>query len=232
MNKYDKIGIGLIIIGFLIPMFVFMGFVIGLPFFIIGIIVLLFGTLKLKQKLIWIIAPIVLFYPISKAVYEVSFYFADIQKVDLILTADFKGTAIIIDNADFGQTFDKKNRREQIVFDKNGIAFYPTDLKLQGSRFRVYTRQKNGELKRILLSSESAEKPILLAYGESSFKKTVESEVKYVPYDFITIGGSLKEERYSDNRNELIELIKKGELETVYNNVYGSLLEPFSSRNK
>jgi len=232
MNKYDKIGIGLIIIGFLIPMFVFMGFVIGLSFFIIGMIVLLFGTLKLKQKLIWIITPLVLFYPISKAVYEVSFYFADFQKVDLILPADFKGTAIIIDNADFGQTFDKKYRREQIVFDENGIAFYPTELELQSSRFRVFTRQKNGELKRILLSSESSEKTTLLAFGESTFKKTVESEVKYVPYDFITIGGSLKEERYSNKRNELIELIEKGELETVYNTVYGSLLEPFSSRNK
>ncbi len=220
MNKYDKIGIGLIIIGFLFPMFVYMGFVIGLPIFIIGIIVLLFGSLKLKQKLIWILTPLVLFYPISKAVYKVSFYFADIQKVDLILPADFKGTAIIIDNADFGQTFDKKNRREQIVFDENGIAFYPTDLELQSSRFRVFTRQKNGELKRILLSSESSEKTTLLAYGESTFKKTVESEVKYVPYDFIRIGENFNEQNGSEKRAELIEQIKEGKLKTVYNTVY------------
>jgi hypothetical protein len=220
MNKYDKIGIGLIIIGFLIPMFVYMGFVIGLPIFIIGITVLLFGTLKLKQKLIWILTPLVLFYPISKAVYEVSFYFADIQKVDLILPADFKGTAIIIDNADFGQTFDKKHRREQIVFDETGIAFYPTDLELQSSRFRVFTRQKNGELKRILLSSESSEKTTLLAYGESTFKKTVESEVKYVPYHFIRIGENFNEQSGSEKRAALIEQIKEGKLKTVYNTVY------------
>lgn len=220
MNKYDKIGIGLIIIGFLIPMFFYMGFVIGLPIFIIGVISILFGTFKLKQKLLWILTPLVLFYPISKAVYEVSFYFADIQKVDLILPADFKGTAIIIDNADFGQTFDKKHRREQIVFDENGIAFYPTDLELQSSRFRVFTRQKNGELKRILLSSKSSEKTTLLAYGESTFKKTVESEVKYVPYDFIRIGGNFNEQSGSEKRTELIEQIKEGKLKTVYNTVY------------
>jgi len=142
MIKYDKIGIGLIIIGFLIPMFVFMGFIIGLPIFIIGIISLLFGTFKLKQKLIWILTPLVLLYPTSKAVYEISFYFADIQKVDLILPENFKGTAIIIDNTDFGQKFDKKNRREQVVFDENGIAFYPTELELQSSRFRVFTKKK------------------------------------------------------------------------------------------
>jgi len=220
MNKYDKIGIGLIIIGFLIPMFVFMGIVIGLPIFIIGVISLLFGTFRLKQKLILILTPIVLFYPISKAFYEVSFYFADIQKVDLILPTDFKGTAIIIDNADFGQTFDKKHRREQIIFDDNGIAFYPTELKLQSSRFRVFTKQKNGELKRILLSSESSEKTTLLAYGKSSFKKTVESEIKYVPYDFVRIGENFKEQNSSEKRCELIDKIKEGKLKTVYNTVY------------
>ena len=220
MNKYDKIGIGLIIIGFLIPMFVFMGFIIGLPIFIIGIISLLFGTFKLKQKLIWILTPLVLFYPTSKAVYEISFYFADIQKVDLILPENFKGTAIIIDNTDFGQKFDKKNRREQIVFDENGIAFYPTELELQSSRFRVFTKQKNGELKRILLSSISSDKTTLLAYGESSFEKTIVSENKYIPYDFVRIGENFSEQSNSEKRCELIELIKKGEIKTVYNNMY------------
>ncbi|WP_370391097.1 hypothetical protein [uncultured Winogradskyella sp.] len=220
MNKYDKIGIGLIIIGFLIPMFVFMGFIIGLPIFIIGIISLLFGTFKLKQKLLWILTPLVLFYPTSKAVYEISFYFADIQKVDLILPANFKGTAIIIDNADFGQTFEKVNRREQIIFDENGIAFYPTELKLQISRFRVFTKQKNGELKRIFLSSKSSDKTTLLSYGESSFEKTNESENNHIPYDFVRIGENFTEQTNSEKRCELIDLIKKGKIKTVYNTVY------------
>ena len=220
MNKFDKIGIGLIIIGFLIPFFVFMGGIIGIPIFIIGVITLLFGTLKLKQKLIWILTPLLLYYPVSKAYYEISFYLADIQKVDLILPAGFKGTAIIIDNADFGQTFDKKYRREQIVFDENGISFYPTELELQSSRFRVFTKQKNGELKRILLSSESSDKTTLLAYGESSFEKTIESENKYIPYDFVRIGENFTEQSNSEKRCELIDLIKKGEIKTVYNTVY------------
>ncbi|WP_028891102.1 hypothetical protein [Tenacibaculum sp. 47A_GOM-205m] len=220
MNKFDKIGIGLIIFGFLIPFFVFMGGIIGVPVFIIGAITLSFGTLKLKQKLIWILTPLILYYPISKAYYEITFYFADIQKVDLILPANFKGTAIIIDNTDFGQTFEKIHRREQIIFDENGIAFYPTELELQSSQFRVFVKQKNGELKRILLSSNSSDKTTLLAYGESSFEKTIESENKYIPYDFVRIGENFTEQTNSEKRCELIDLIKKGEIKTVYNNVY------------
>ncbi len=209
MNKFDKIGIGLIVVGVLIPFFVFMGGIIGIPVFIIGAITLLFGTLKLKQKLIWILTPLILYYPISKAYHEIKFYFADIQKVDLILPANFKGTAIIIDNADFGQTFDKKYKREQIVFDENGIAFYPTNLKLQNSRFRVFTRQKNVELKRILLRSKTSEKTTLLAYGKSSFEKTIESKNKYIPYSFVRIGDNFTEQSNSGKRYELIELLKK-----------------------
>ncbi|MCC1485555.1 hypothetical protein [Winogradskyella immobilis] len=220
MNKFDKIGIGLIVIGFLIPFFIFMGGIIGVPIFIIGAITLSFGTLKLKQKLIWILIPLILYYPIYKAYYEITFYFANIQKVDLILPVDFKGTAIIIDNTDFGQIFEKKQRREQIVFDKNGIAFYPTELELQSSRFRVFTKQKNGELKRILLNSDSSNKTTLLAYGESSFEKTIESENKYIPYDFVKIGESFTEQSNSEKRCELIDLIKKGEIKTVYNKMY------------
>ena len=220
MSKFDKIGITLIIIGFLIPFFVFMGFIIGFPIFIIGVISLLLGTFKLKQKLLWIFTPLVLFYPTSKAVYEISYYFADIQKVDLILPENFKGTAIIIDNTDFGQKFEKRNRREQIVFNESGIAFYPTELELQSSRFRVFTKQKNGELKRILLSSKSSDETPLLAYGESSFEKTIESENKYIPYDFVRIGESFSEQSASEERCELIEKIKEGKLKTVYNKMY------------
>ncbi|MEE9430806.1 MAG: hypothetical protein V3V16_07190 [Melioribacteraceae bacterium] len=217
MNKLDKIGIVLLVLGFIIPFFVYTGFIIGLPIYIIGIITLLFGTLKIKHKLLWILLPLILFYPTFKIASSVSFYFADIQKIDLILHTDFKGKAIIIDNTDFGQKFEKKNRREQILFDQNGIAFYPTELELDRSRFRVYTKQKNGELKQILLSSESAEKTTLLSYGESKFEKTVETENKYIPYDFVQIGESFNDHNYADKRQELIRLIKEGKLKTVYN---------------
>jgi hypothetical protein len=220
MNKIDKIGISLLVLGFLIPFFIYFGFIIGLPIYIVGIITLLFGNLKTKQKLLWILIPAVLFYPVMKGYSAISFYYADIQKVDLILPFDFKGTAIIIDNADFGQTFEKKNRREQIIFEENGIAFYPTELELQSSRFRVFLKQQNGELKRVLLSSESSEKKTLLAYGESSFEKTIESKNKYIPYDFVRIGENFTEQTNSKKRCELIELIKKGEIKTVYNTVY------------
>ncbi|EAQ41241.1 hypothetical protein [Polaribacter sp. MED152] len=220
MTTRDKIGISFLIIGFLIPFFIYFGFIIGLPIYVIGIIILLFGNLKIKQKLLWILIPAILFIPVSKTYSSISFYFADIQKFDIILPENFKGTAIIIDNSDFGQTFEKKHRREQIIFDENGIAFYPSELELDRSKFRVFLKQKNGELKKVLLSSETSEKTTLLAYGESSFKKTIESAIKYIPYDFVRIGENFTEQSNSEKRDELIKLIKKGQLKTVYNNVY------------
>ena len=220
MNKYDKIGIALLILGFLIPFLLYFGYIIGFPIFIIGIIIILFGNLKIKQKLLWVLIPVVLFYPIMKTYTSVSFYYADIQKFDIILPAEFKGTAIIIDNCDFGQKFEKKYRREQIVFNENGIAFYPTELEMERSKFRVFIKQKNGKLKRILLSSNSSEKTTLLSYGESRFEKTIESENRYIPYDFVRIGENFNEQSNSEKRFELIELIKKGKLKTVYNTVH------------
>ncbi|MFD2724580.1 hypothetical protein [Hyunsoonleella rubra] len=219
MTTRDKIGISFLIIGFLIPFFIYFGFIIGLPIYVIGIIILLFGNLKIKQKLLWILIPAILFIPVSKTYSSISFYFADIQKFDIILPENFKGTAIIIDNSDFGQTFEKKHRREQIIFDENGIVFYPTELEMDRSKFRVFTKQKNGELKQILLSSETDEKSTLLAYGESRFEKTVESEIKYIPYDFVRIGKDFKEQSSTEKRCELIEQIKEGKLKTVYNTV-------------
>jgi hypothetical protein len=220
MTNKDKTGISFLIIGFLIPFFIYFGFIIGLPIYIIGIIILLFGNLKIKQKLLWILIPAILFVPISKIYSSISFYFADIQKFDIILPENFKGTAIIIDNSDFGQTFEKKYRREQIIFDENGIAFYPTELEMDRSKFRVFTKQKNGELKQILLSSETSEKSTLLAYGESRFEKTVESEIKYIPYDFVSIANDFKEQTSTEKRCEFIEQIKEGKLKTVYNTMY------------
>ncbi len=93
-------------------------------------------------------------------------------------------------------------------------------MDLQSSRFRVFIKQKNGELKRILLSPKSSEKTTLLAYGESNFKKTIKSENKHIPYDFVRIGENFKEQSNSEKRYELIELIKKGELYTVYNTLH------------
>lgn len=108
MTHRDKVGISFLIIGFLIPFFVYFGLILGLPIYIIGVIILLSGNLKFRQKLLWILVPAILFVPFLKTYLAISFYFADIQKFDIILPENFKGTAIIIDNADFGQTSKKE----------------------------------------------------------------------------------------------------------------------------
>ncbi len=91
MNKYDKIGIALLLIGASIY-FVKFGYLIGFPIYLIGIVMLLFGDLKIKQKLLWILVPAVLLFSYYNLA---SSFFSDNHKVDLILPSEFKGTAII-----------------------------------------------------------------------------------------------------------------------------------------
>jgi hypothetical protein len=220
MNKYDKIGIVLLILGFLIPFFIYFGSIIGIPIYIIGIIILLFGNLKIKQKLLWILIPVILFKPSYKLASSISLYYSDRQKVDLILPSEFTGTVIIIDNIDFGQSFEKKHRREQIIINKNGIIFYPTKLELDKSNYRVYFKENNGKLKQIEWFYNSSEKITINSYGESYFEITTDSTIKYIPYNSLEIGNDLIKHTISKEKCELIELIKKGELKTVYNNQY------------
>lgn len=220
MSKIDKIGIVLMILGFLIPFFVLFGFIIGFPIYIVGVIILLFGNLKIKQKLLWILIPLILFYPSYNLASSISLYYSDKQKVDLILPSDFIGKVIIIDNIDFGQDFEKKHRREQIIFDKNGIAFYPKKLELDKSNYRVYSKDRNGKLTQIKWFYKSSEKITIKGYGESSFEIKNDSTRKYLPYNFLAIGNDSIKHTESKEKCELIELIKNGELKTVYNIVY------------
>jgi len=208
------------ILGFLIPFFVLFGFIIGLPIYIIGAIILLFGKLKIKQKLLWTIIPLILFYPSYNLASSISLYYSDTQKVDLILPSDFRGKVIIIDNINFGQNFEKKHRREQIIFDKNGIVFYPGKLELDKSNYRVYFKARNGKLKQINWFYKSSDTVTINGYGESSFEIRTDSAIKYIPYNFLAIGNDSIKHTESKEKCELIELIKKGELKTVYNTVY------------
>ena len=220
MSKIDKIGIVLMILGFFIPFFVLFGFIVGFPIFIINAIIILFGKLKIKQKLLWVLIPLILFYPSYNLASSISLYYSDKQKVDLILPSDFSGKVIIIDNIDFGQNFEKVHRREQIVFNKNGIAFYPTKLELDKSNYRVYLKDKKGELTQINWFYKSSDKITINGYGESSFKIKTDSTKKYITYNFLAIGNDSINHTESKEKCELIELIKKGEIKTVYNTVY------------
>ena len=176
-------------LGFLIPFFVLFGYIIGFPIYIIGAIIILFGKLKIKQKLLWTLTPLILIYPSYNLASSISLYYSDTQKVDLILPSDFSGKVIIIDNIDFGQTFEKKHRREQIVFDKNGIAFYPGKLELDRSNYRVYFKDRNEKLKQINWFYKSSDKITINGYGESSFEIKTDSTKKYIPYNFLAIGN-------------------------------------------
>ena len=224
MSKIDKIGVALILIGFLIPFFVLFGFIIGFPIYFVGAIILIIGKLKIKYKLLYILVPLILFNPLYNLASSISLYYSDKQKVDLILPSDFSGKVIIIDNIDFGQNFEKKHRREQIFFDKNGIIFYPKKLELDKSNYRVYLKDVNGKLREINWFYKSLEKITINEYGKSSFEIKTDSTRKYISYNYLAIGNDSIKTTESKEKCELIELIKKGELKTVYNTVYKKLL--------
>ncbi|WP_435262070.1 hypothetical protein [Tenacibaculum sp. nBUS_03] len=124
-----------------------------------------------------------MFYPSYNLASSISLYYSDKQKVDLILPSDFSGKVIIIDNIDFGQSFEKKHKREQIIFDKNGIAFYPKKLELDKSNYRVYLKDVNGKLRQINWFYKSSEKITINEYGESIFEIKTDSTRKYILYD-------------------------------------------------
>tara|TARA_R100001369_G_C3287445_1_gene163260 strand:- start:576 stop:875 length:300 start_codon:yes stop_codon:yes gene_type:complete len=93
-----KIGI-IIVLSFLISFNPYW-LIFGVPLFLIGIILLLLSRKSIKSKLIWILTPIILWYPFM----QLFFYLmgtigtATAQKLDLICPTTFEGKAIIISN--------------------------------------------------------------------------------------------------------------------------------------
>ena len=140
-----KIGIVIIIIAFLVCVNPYL-LIFGVPLFIIGIIILLLSDKNLKTKLIWILTPIILWYP-SMHLY---FYLigtigtATAQKLDLIFPENFNGKAIVVSDMPCGEEIEIIDNREQLRIPENGILLYKGNLKSGYINNRYFKIDNNG----------------------------------------------------------------------------------------
>ena len=94
----SKIGIGLIILSFLIclnPYFL----IFGIPIFLIGSLILLISNKKLKSKLIWIFIPLIFWYPTMNLFIYLTGIIgtATAQKLDIIFPENFsEGSSLLV----------------------------------------------------------------------------------------------------------------------------------------
>lgn len=141
-----KIGTIIIILSFLVSLNPYW-LIFGIPLFIIGVVILSFSTKDIIVKLIWIVAPLILWYP------SVFLFFyligtigtATAQKLDLIFTENFKGKAIVIPNMPCGESIEIVENREQLKIPENGILLYKGDLKSGYVNNRYFKVDKKGE---------------------------------------------------------------------------------------
>ena len=140
-----KIGGIIIILSFLISLNPYL-LIFGIPLFIIGIITLLLFNKDLKTKLIWILTPIILWYPMMKLFLYLMGVIgtANAQKLDLIFPKNFKGKAIIISEMPCGEKIKIIDKREQLYIPENGILLYNGSFKGGYVNNRYFTIDKNG----------------------------------------------------------------------------------------
>ncbi|WP_299249009.1 hypothetical protein [uncultured Aquimarina sp.] len=161
-----KIGIVIIILSFIISLNPYW-LILGIPLFVIGIILLLFSKKSIRSKLIWILTPIILWYPFMQLFFYLmgTIGMATAQKLDLIFPEDFEGTAIVISNMPCAKEIEIIDNREQLKIPKNGILLYKGDLKNGYINNRYYKIKKNGKkveiptLANYMYSIDSKSKP-------------------------------------------------------------------------
>ena len=141
-----KIGIVIIILSFLISLNPYW-LIFGVPLFIIGIILLLLSQKSIKSKLIWILTPIILWYPFMNLFFYLmgTIGTATAQKLDLIFPENFKGKAIVISEMPCGEEIEIIDNREQLRIPKNGILLYKGNLKSGYINNRYFKIGKNGK---------------------------------------------------------------------------------------
>ena len=141
-----KIGIVIIILSFLISLNPYW-LIFGIPLFLIGIISLLLSRKSIKSKLIWILTPIILWYPSMLLFFYLmgTIGTAKAQKLDLIFPENFEGKAIVISNMPCGKEIEIIDNREQLKIPESGILLYKGDLKSGYINNQYFKISKDGK---------------------------------------------------------------------------------------
>lgn len=143
-----KIGIGIIVLTFVLSAMSPYILLFTIPAFIIGAALLWFSKRKTFAKILWTVFPIVLWYPSFFLFMYLSGTIgkATAQKFDFIFPKGFKGNVILVGNISCGQPIKIKDRREQLFFPDNGILLYQGDVKMGYVNHKYYYKLDNGEL--------------------------------------------------------------------------------------
>ncbi len=140
-NNFFYIGISLLLIGAFGLTFMAFFAIIGLPIFIIGIILILVSKRKLKIKLFWILgtlASIIIFWPIWTKINT-------IEPETYLIPKDYAGKVKIIYGLDCGIEPKIENGRKILKIPNDGILFVKYKFKSGIIDHEYYSVSKNGE---------------------------------------------------------------------------------------
>jgi hypothetical protein len=143
-----KIGIGIIVLTFILSVLSPYVLIFTIPLFIIGAVLLWFSKKKILTKALWTVLPLLLWYPVFMTIMYLygTIGTATAQKFDFIFTNGFKGDVVLVGNISCGQPVQKKDGREQLFIPSNGILLYQGEVKTGYVNHKYYYQLNDGKL--------------------------------------------------------------------------------------
>ncbi len=146
-----QIGISIIVIGFIISLASpYTVMIIGVPTFILGVILLWISKTNKRTKIIWSLVPPILWIPLTTLwlfMYN-SIGKMNAQKRDYYISEDFKGAVVIVESK-CGNEPILKDDRLQFEIPKTGVYLFNGELKSGHIDRRIFLKKENGELKQL-----------------------------------------------------------------------------------
>ena len=141
-------GIVIIAIAFIISVVSpYAVFLIGIPVFLLGLLSLWQSKAQRRTKLIWSIAPPVLWFPLTTLwlfIYN-SIGQLNAQKKDFYISEDFRGSVVIVESI-CGNDPILKEDRLQFEIPMSGVYMFNGELESGHIDRRVFLRKESGEL--------------------------------------------------------------------------------------
>lgn len=102
----------------------------AIPFFMIGTIGMFTSRREIREKLLWVLVPLLLWFPCMLGFLTLSSLVkkATAQKVQFVIPANFNGCVSVYFPAPFGQKKKLKEGREIIEVPESGIVFYSGEI--------------------------------------------------------------------------------------------------------
>jgi hypothetical protein len=146
-----KIGIGIILLAFILTIMSPYVLLFTIPAFFLGVVLIWISNRNIRFKILWTTLPIILVYPaclIFMYLYS-SYGMATAQKFDFIFPNQFKGAVIIVGNISCGQTIQIKEGREQLFIPSNGIFLYQGEIQTGYVNHKYYYKLDSNKLKKL-----------------------------------------------------------------------------------